>query len=202
MTEKEKLRNERLTELCKHHKKWLKIAKVYGAGEYSEDIVQDTYLYLIPYLDNAFKGGKLNAGYVFFAVRSVLINWQKRENKLKPLYIDEVFNLKDDEDGSSYLGIPDDSEEILEDLNALEDFLTLLDDTLAGWYWYDRQVFNLYRNTDLSIRGISEKTGIGTASIFNTLKKCKNKVFSELREDYEDLVNKDYELILKKKKNV
>jgi predicted DNA-binding protein YlxM (UPF0122 family) len=58
----------------------------------------------------------------------------------------------------------------------------------------------LYKNTDKSLRQISSETSISVTSIFNTIKTCKKRIKNNIGEDYEDFLNKDYELIKKKKK--
>ena len=59
----------------------------------------------------------------------------------------------------------------------------------------NKKLFKLYRDTNLSIRGIAKETGISFVSIFHTLKKSKGKLKDMFGEDYLDYKNEDYERI-------
>jgi predicted DNA-binding protein YlxM (UPF0122 family) len=65
----------------------------------------------------------------------------------------------------------------------------------VNWHWYDRQLFDIYMNTNKSMRKLSQETKISTDSIFNTIKKCKKKLEKAVGEDYIDFLNQDYERI-------
>ena len=60
-----------------------------------------------------------------------------------------------------------------------------LDEYIEDWHWYDREMFEWYRHSGMSIRKIAASTTISWVSIFNTLKDCKLKVKQDLKQDYE-----------------
>ena len=66
---------------------------------------------------------------------------------------------------------------------------------MENFNWYDRKLWKLYSQTDMSIRKIAAETTISWVSIFNSLKNIKNKLKEALHEDYEDYKNKDYEYL-------
>jgi hypothetical protein len=66
---------------------------------------------------------------------------------------------------------------------------------INNWHWYDKMLFELYKDTGKSMRDIESDTGISLSSIFCTLKNCKESLKENVKEDYEDFINKDYELI-------
>ena len=68
-----------------------------------------------------------------------------------------------------------------------------IDKQVDGWHWYDRDLFELYRHSGLSIRKIAKETGISWVSIFHTLKNCKGKIKEELENDYKKYKEQDYE---------
>ena len=68
-----------------------------------------------------------------------------------------------------------------------------IDDEIENWHWYDKKLFVLYRDTNMSIRKIAAETNISWVSIFNTLKNAKIILKDKLKEDYEDYKNEDYE---------
>ena len=70
-----------------------------------------------------------------------------------------------------------------------------MDNELNTWHWYDKSIYELYRDTDLSIRGMATETKISSVNIFHTLKKGKNIMRDKFKEDYEDFNNEDYNLI-------
>ena len=39
-------------------------------------------------------------------------------------------------------------------------------------YWYDGKMFQMYKDSDLSMRKLAKLSGISFVSIFHTLKKC------------------------------
>ncbi len=66
---------------------------------------------------------------------------------------------------------------------------------MDSWHWYDKGLFKLYRENEWSFREASKETKIGTKSIFNTIKYCKERLRENCAEDYEDYINEDYEKI-------
>ena len=70
-----------------------------------------------------------------------------------------------------------------------------IDQILDQQTWYDKKIFELYRDTPLSIRGMAKETDISFVNIFHTLKKGKNIINKKFAEDYEDYKNQDYDLI-------
>jgi len=70
-----------------------------------------------------------------------------------------------------------------------------MDKELENWSWYDKKIFEIYRDTPLSIRGMAKETDISWVNIFHTLKRGKIKMKEKFKEDYEDFKNKDYDLL-------
>lgn len=178
-------KNQKLNLLFLKHREWIKIASVYGAREYSEDLIQDMYLRLLEkpkYLSKAVENGIVKDGYVFFIIKTMLINKSKKDAR------DVVETILDTFD---YI---EDSKEDLSSKIALEGFYNKIDKISDSWRWYDREIFNIYKNTSLSIRGISKKTDISHVSIFNTLKKCKAQVKEILLNDWLEYKKGNYEI--------
>ena len=78
---------------------------------------------------------------------------------------------------------------------AEQRFLDKIDLESLNWEEYDRDVFNIYKSTDMSFRTMSRFTDISYTNLFNTVKGCKQKLRDSLQEDWEDLNNEDYERI-------
>jgi predicted DNA-binding protein YlxM (UPF0122 family) len=52
------------------------------------------------------------------------------------------------------------------------------------WHWYDHKMFEIYMNSDMSMRDISRETTISLSSIFNTIKNGKDRIKDRFKEDY------------------
>ena len=57
-----------------NHQKWIKIATTFGAGDYAEDLVQDTYL-------KCLEVERVNEAYFYFALRNTVVDWHRKEKK-------------------------------------------------------------------------------------------------------------------------
>jgi len=168
------------------HEDWIKIVNGFGEYNYAEDLVQEAYIRLIKYAkpQNIIKNNKVSRGYMFFTLRSLYFQYYNSKRKIDKVSIDDEEN---------FLQIADETN--LEEQEAFNKVCTLIDEVAEEWTWYDRKLFKLYRDTDLSIRKIAKETNISWVSIFNSLKNCKQDVSSKLGETYEDYKNQDYDRI-------
>lgn len=173
---------DKLTKIAQHHNEWIAIVRKFGAMDLSEDIVQETYLKIIrlDYADR-FVNEEVNKGYMWLMLHSVWIDYL-RSNQNKFISIDDLHNLAYDEINQQ--------EQI-----ATSNIEQMIEDEIESWHWYDSMLFRLYKDSELSMRDISDKTNISLTSIFHTLKKCKERLKESVGESYEDYLNKDYELI-------
>ena len=176
---------------------------------YSEDIVQEMYLKLHKSVQKRgshtflFKDGKLQKGYVFFTLRSILYTYLGQRNKHRKTPIEWLMkNLEKDkyENPVTFGGLADDSlvydEQGMGDKQEAEQrFLDKIDLESLNWDEYDRDVFNVYKSTDMSFRTMSRFSNISHTNLFHTVKRCKEKLNDALQEDWEDLNNEDYERI-------
>jgi DNA-directed RNA polymerase specialized sigma24 family protein len=169
--------------IAKHHKEWTSIVRSWGAGEYSEDIVQEMYMKLLKYTteEKIVKNGQVNKSYVWFTLRSIFLSAIKEQKKIKRVNITDNFDIE-------YVCE-------LEESIAYSRMLNRIDEELDTWDWYDKMLFKLYAKSGDSIRDIAERSHISTTSIFHTLKYCKERIKDNVSEDYEDFKNEDYELI-------
>lgn len=172
--------------VASEHKEWVNIVKSLGEYDYAEDIVQESYIALYKYAkpENIITNGKVNRGYMFFTLRSLLYQYYNKKSKVHKLSLDS---------DEVYLQIPDTTN--LDEHNAFYKLCNMIDKETSNWHWYDRKMFNLYKDTDMSIRKIAKETNISWVSIFNTLKNCKQIINNKFKEDYEDFKNKDYDRI-------
>jgi hypothetical protein len=175
-----------LKEVAKHHKEWVQTCKALGGGDFAEDIVQEMYIKLHKYAsaEKIIKNGILQKGYVFFALKSILYTL-KNEQSL--VYKEE---LKDNlvEDNTS-----------LEEHQAFDRFCGLIDKYFLEQEkesnWYEAKMFQVYRDTNLSMRKMAKLSNISWVSIFHTLKNVKQDLRNNFQEDWEDYLNGDYDKI-------
>jgi hypothetical protein len=83
----------------------------------------------------------------------------------------------------------------LEEHEAFGELLKRVNEETKRWEWYDKMLFDLYRDKNMTMRELQKGTTISLRSIFCTIKNCKERLKENVGEDYLDYVNKDYELI-------
>lgn len=174
---------EWITKIAKHHSEWVKIVNSFGEDFYAEDIVQEVYLRIMSYCseEQVIIDGQVNRPYIYFVLRNTYLMMNRGQ---KPIItsMDQAYNIKAPEDiidiTEAYLKIQD---KINKEVNA--------------WHWYDQKLWNIYRESGMSIRKIAKETTISPKSIFVTLKHCKERINTAVGEDWIDYKNGDYELI-------
>jgi len=186
-----------IEKIYKKHYLWVSMVKKMGAGEFSEDIIQEVYIRLLrwpPKEKNILINGEVYEGYMYLIIRNTYIIFLNKR-KLKTVYIEDYFNVDNNENESIdeiiNLAYKDNTEE----LQASEIINDLIDQEAEKWHWYEKKLFNIYRDNKTSIRKISKKTNISYMSIFFTLKNCKRRIKENVKEHYQDYKNKDYELL-------
>jgi len=160
-----------LEKLYKHHKQLIEYAKIFDKVNY-EDIVQETYIKLHLYSseEKCFTDGNLNKGYIFIVIRSVFI--KHFYNKF--VIVDFVDQAQETDFDEQY--------EI-----EWYNFRTKCEAEVNSWDMYDKKLFTIYRDSDLSIRKLAKETGISFVSIFHSLKGHKKKLRELFQEDYNNL---------------
>jgi len=173
-----------LENVAKHHKEWIEIIHKFGEYDYAEDIVQESYIALIKYADASKlidASGKVRKGYMFFTLKSLFFQFYNKKMKITKVPIDGCWELFDDSN--------------VEEHKAYNDICMLIDDEIENWSWYDRKLFKLYRDNDLSMRDISKETTISLISIFHSIKNYKIILKEKFQKEYTDYVENDYNQI-------
>jgi hypothetical protein len=80
----------------------------------------------------------------------------------------------------------------IEEHNAYNDICLMIDEEIDNWHWYDKKLFKLYRDTDLSMRDIASETNISLISIFHSIKNYKEILKNKFEKDYQDYITNDY----------
>ena len=179
--------------LAKKHLKWVGYVINMGGNEsFAEDIVQDAYLRCLEYLN---KGVNIDYGdedvndyYFYMVLRSVFVNSMKKKGLDYYIYPDEVtmdrylYNISaeipdiDQEEGHKRL-----IKGIFKEVNT--------------WESYHQTLFVAYFTSGLSLDKLSEATGIGRSSLYNSVRKYREVVKDMFDEDVQDYYNGDYDKI-------
>jgi DNA-directed RNA polymerase specialized sigma24 family protein len=175
------MNNQWLAKVAQHHNEWIKVIHTFGEYEVAEDLVQETYIALWKYAD-ASKildvNGEVRKGYVYFTLRSLFYQYYNKKKKVNKVNFDDQWELFDDSN--------------IEEHKAYNDICLLIDEEIKNWDWYDRKLFKLYRDTDLSMRDIAKETNISLISIFNSIKNYKIILKEKFEKDYQDYITNDY----------
>ncbi len=175
-----------LSIIAKKHKTWVQMVTNLVGDFYAEDIVQESYIAISKYSDpnKIIKDGEVSNGYMYFTLRSLAFQFYNKKKKVNIISIDKE---------ESFLQLPDIDN--IEENEAFHRICTLVDSIAEEWHWYDKKIWKLYSQTDMSIRKLASETKISWVSIFNTLKNLKLDIKNKLKEDYEDYKNGDWERI-------
>ena len=182
--------SEALTLIDGHRKEFIRtIQRVYGsnfkARNYAEDYLHEVYIKLSRY-DNLYEkvikpDGSVSKGYVFFAIRSVVLN----DIKKKKVFVGK---LSDKCDGAGLRGeLMIDEERDLIDIKrdeVEEEMYRVAEDNL---HWFDFQLFKTYLSEGKSFRLLAAETGLGIQTIYLSIKKTKMLIAEKLFEQYSNI---------------
>ena len=178
--------NKAIELLSKHHSEFIKAARAiagnnFDVRNYAEDYVQDAYIRLMRYddlYDKVISDDKASKGYMFFTLRSIIINDLKKVKKCRYNYVGDQYDMEE-----KYMVIdePRPESEIL--IEGIEDKMyEVLKDGLDDWF--DYELFRTYIKTKKSFRVLAEETGLGIQTIYLSIKKSKLLIAEALYSDY------------------
>ena len=191
------MNKNQVIELCyEHHNEWVDTVKsLYGNNiqvvNYAEDFVQEMYAKLLRYDDLANKiikkDGTISKGYVFFTLRSIIINSMVKK-QIK--YNFENFDYDMEE---KYNMVFDDiDEEMIGEDKLIKEMWKSLKENL---HWFDVRMLSMYLLSKMTYKQIASETGLAYQTIFLAIKRCKQHLMEEFSETYEDYLNGDYSKI-------
>lgn len=155
-----------------------------GSYEVASDIVQMVFLRLLEMESegrtNFYEEDSLNFFYVYRACINTALKYQRAKKKINKVSLED-FDVVDQE--MEY-----------DQINAMEKMILKMEQEMGDLHWYDEKMMRIYME-GTSMNKIHRETDIGLTSIKNTIKNGKAKIYEELREDWEDFQNGDYEQI-------
>lgn len=194
---------EWLTIVYKRHREWINIVKFFGYCTSPEDIVQDMYVQLTKEIPlRKITDKRVNPDYIGLTSEERAIN---SDGKVNTAYIWIMLrkcydaNYKESKEAiTTNIGVDflfAQTEECADKEQAYDRYREKLESEIASWSDYDANMFMDYMDDDVSLRSLSEESAIPLSSVVNTLNNCKERLIENVREDYEDFINGDYELI-------
>lgn len=155
-----------------------------GSYEVASDIVQMVFLRLLEMESegrtNFYEEDSLNFFYVYRACINTALKYQRAKKKINKVSLED-FDVVDQE--MEY-----------DQINAMEKMILKMEQEMEDLHWYDEKMMRIYME-GTSMNKIHRETDIGLTSIKNTIKNGKAKIYEELREDWEDFQNGDYDQI-------
>tara|TARA_R110001599_G_scaffold72766_1_gene201717 strand:+ start:718 stop:1296 length:579 start_codon:yes stop_codon:yes gene_type:complete len=190
-------KNKALELLAQYHPEYIKMAKAIAGNNnevfnYAEDFVQEAYLKLSRYEDLFDKvvndKGKVSKGYMFFVLRSIILNSIKKKSNLKYNHLGSQYDFEE-----KYNWIDEGQDPGAVSLEAIEiKMYQIVKDNAS---WFDYELFKTYLTTGKSFRTIATESKIGIRTIYLSIKRSKLLIADKLHEDYQDYLNGDFHLI-------
>ena len=180
--------------LSKNHSTWKAMGLSIGIPKHLvEDFVHELYLRFNKYIKDVkkimYNETEVNKFYVYVTLKNLWTDYSKAKGKHKIIRLDDYEVTYEIVDGES------------ENYNyakhsAEEKIINKIKSEVEDWeHWYDRKLFKIYYETDISMRKLAKETNISVTSIFNSCKNYKEMIQSKFGEDFEDYLNGDFHLI-------
>ena len=156
-------------------------------GCYHKDVTQDLYLKMYTelekleekpgavakFVDRFYNGKTFN---LYKVVRNMYIDLLRKEKKYVPFDETTLSNRERER------LIEKAAELNIKEVKSIEDEV---DDYVDTFFWFDRDLFNLYRyEFRTHAANMSKKTKLSESTIYRTVKRCKVKINKKLKKQY------------------
>jgi DNA-directed RNA polymerase specialized sigma24 family protein len=185
---------EQLNKLAAKHETWVGLVKGMGCNPaYVDDVVQDAYIRVYEYLskgvDISYGEDDVNDFYMYMTLRSIYLNGLKK----KSVY-NEMLDVQE-EKLEYVLGNIKNEYADVEQEKGFNKLISKIFTEVNSWDFYSRNVFIAYFTTGLSLDKLSNETGIGRSSLYNSIRRYRDIIRQGFSEDAEDYYNGDYDKI-------
>ena len=164
----------------------------YSVRNFAEDYVQEAYMRLLRYEDLydklITKKGKVSKGYMFFTLRSIIVNDLKKKSTPKWSFLGDQYDFEE-----KFNHVDEGRDKVEATMDLLE--VKMLEILKERVQWFDYQLFTTYIKKKKSFKTIAEESGLGVRTIYLSIKKSKLTIAEALFEDYQDFTNGEFDLI-------
>ena len=188
-----------IRKLYTHHSDFIDIVKSLAGNNqvvrnYAEDYVQEGYLRLMRYDDLYDKiideQGNATKGYMFFVLRSIMINDVKKKSNLKYNFLGDEYDMEE-----KYMleETPREAHRLAaEEIEAkmYNMIAEAADNPETNIDRFDALTFNLYLSTRKSYAKMSAESGVGERTIYLSMTRCKSYIAEHLKSDYDEYLRK------------
>lgn len=175
--------NELINEIVKYHSKWVGYARKIGCGSDSEDMVQEMYIKIIRFQPkDILKNGKVQDGYIYIILKNTYLDFIKKESEnLSDFDITKLENNRytDNDEYTDLFSLlrKDNSQFTLHtDKEDYYDFFVWLQKEQETWKWSDKLLFDMFYQSEKSMRQIGRENNISFVAISRRLKYLRNKI--------------------------
>jgi DNA-directed RNA polymerase specialized sigma24 family protein len=184
-----------LEKLAENHTLWIKMLINMGCDYVTaQDLTQEMYLrmhrLIVDQNKIMYNDEEVNRFFVYVVLRNMYSDYMKAKNKFTTFEYLETDSVEHQAEDDSLQEMAD-----FDHTDGLEAISRAINKEISGWRRYDAMLANMYFKGNLSLRDIANGSGISLTSIFNSVKKYKQKIRHLLVEDYEDYINGDWHLI-------
>ena len=123
----------------------------------------------------------MSKGYVFFCLRSVILNDLKKKRVTKYTYVGDQYDMEE-----KYMIIDEGRDKTDEARDNIEELMYKVAEENSDWF--DYKLFKTYLETGKSFRTLAKETGLGIQTIYLSIKKTKLIVADKLFELYKTTV--------------
>lgn len=182
-----------LEKIAQKHKRWVALVQNMGCNpSLCEDVVQDAYLKIYKHLeegrDITYGEDDINDFYVYMTLRSIYINMCKKKGL-------EFRDISDPEVLDYFISKMRETYADIEQQESFDRLIKKINAEINTWDFYNRNIFIAYFTSGLSFDKLSEDTGIGRSSLYNSIRKHREVIRDMFSEDAEDYYNGNYNLI-------
>lgn len=186
-----------LEKLGKNHSLWIKMLINMGCDYVTaQDLTQEMYLRMHRLITDQkkimYNDEEVNRFFVYIVLRNMYSDYMKAKNKFITFEYLETDSVEEQANDNFVQEMED-----FDSQDGLEAISRAVNSEISSWRRYDAMLANMYFKGDLSLRDIANGSGISLTSIFNSVKKYKQRIRHLLMEDYEDYINGDWHLINK-----
>ncbi len=179
-----------LEKLAENHDLWVSMVVGMGCNEsLAQDITQEMYIRMYRLVKDEnkimYSDDEVNKFFVYVTLKNMYYTYLRINNRHKFFEYQEFDSFESD-DGLYNEEVDDEFEE------AFNNFTSSIYSEISTWHPYNSKLASIYLKSSLSLRAISKDTGISLTSIFNSVKNYKKALREKFKEDYQDLINEDF----------